>query len=51
MDQPVEENSSVKDLYPSLSSEQLLIAQENIDRYLQLVLRIAGRNDGPDDPH
>jgi hypothetical protein len=41
---------SLAELYPMLSPEELQLAQENIDRYLNLVLRVAGRvkNDSND---
>jgi hypothetical protein len=34
---------SLKELYPSLSPDELHVASENIDRYLQLILRICKR--------
>ena len=33
------------DLYPELSAEDLKVAEENIDRYLGLMLRISQRID------
>lgn len=40
MNQPTSEYPSLKQLYPSLSPEELRVASENIDRYLQVILRI-----------
>jgi hypothetical protein len=34
---------SIKDLYPNLSEEELRIAEENLDQYLEVVLRIYER--------
>ena len=34
---------SIADLYPSLTPEQQRLASENIDRYLQVILRISKR--------
>lgn len=34
---------SVRDLYPHLSEEELHEAEENLDRYLELILRIYER--------
>ena len=34
---------SIADLYPDLTPDQRQVAQENIDRYLQLILRIQKR--------
>jgi hypothetical protein len=41
MDQ--EPTLSIRDLYPSLSNDELAEAEENIDRYLAVVLRIFER--------
>jgi hypothetical protein len=43
MNQSANEHPSLKQLYPSLSPEELRVASENIDRYLQLILRICKR--------
>ena len=34
---------SLTELYPELSAEELRVAEENIDRYLGVVLRISQR--------
>lgn len=42
---------TIKDLYPNLSDGELKEAEENLDRYLELVLRIYNRiNDSPRAP-
>lgn len=43
MNQPTDKYPSLRQLYPSLSPEELRIAQENIDRYVHLILRICKR--------
>lgn len=40
---------TIKDLYPHLNDEELKIAEENLDRYLALVLRIFERLN-PEEP-
>ncbi len=43
MNQSLKEYPSLRQLYPSLSTEELRIAQENIDRYVHLIWRICKR--------
>ena len=43
MNQPINEYPSLRHLYPSLSLEEIRIAQENIDRYVHVILRICKR--------
>lgn len=43
MSKPV--NPATKDLYPDLPQEELAIAEENLERYLTLVLRIFERTE------
>ena len=50
MDQPSDKPPSLRHLYPSLSSEELRIASENIDRYVRLILRICKRLESSDHP-
>ena len=38
-----EEHITIRDLYPHLNEEQLEEAEENLERYLELVLRIYER--------
>ena len=37
------EELTIRDLYPDLSEEELKIAEENLERYLELVVRIFKR--------
>jgi len=39
----VDDIASIKDLYPDFSDEELRIAEENLDQYLEVVLRIYER--------
>lgn len=48
MDQSSNKYPSLKQLYPSLSGEELRVAQENIDCYLQVILRICKRLESAD---
>lgn len=41
-DQP-KQPPSLKDLYPHLTQEELEIAEENLERYLAVIVRIAER--------
>lgn len=43
------EKPTIRDLYPLLSEAELLEAENNIERYLALVLRIFERNEA--NPH
>lgn len=43
MDKSIHNNPSLKQLYPSLSPEEIRVAQANVDRYLRLILRICKR--------
>jgi hypothetical protein len=43
MDQTSDIHTSLKERYPTLSKDELRVAQENIDRYVGLVLRICKR--------
>ena len=38
-------NSAIPDLYPHLNEKEMLEAEENLDRYLTLVLRIFERRE------
>ena len=42
---PMEQNatSTLRDLYPELSQQELVTAQDNLERYISLVLRIFER--------
>ena len=50
MDKPSDKYPSLRQLYPSLSSEELRIASENIDRYVRLILRICKRLESTEQP-
>ncbi len=39
----IKKELTIHDLYPNLSEEQLKIAEENIERYLEVVMRIYKR--------
>ncbi|HEY6803876.1 MAG TPA: hypothetical protein VI306_09885 [Pyrinomonadaceae bacterium] len=44
MDQKTPETDiTIRDLYPDLSDEELLIAERNLERYAELVLRVYER--------
>lgn len=36
-------NSNIRDLFPDLTEEELAVAEETLDRYLALIVRIAER--------
>lgn len=39
----IEKKLTIHDLYPNLSEEQLRTAEENIERYLEIVMKIYKR--------
>lgn len=39
----LEEDITIRDLYPHLNDEELKEAEENLERYLELILRIYER--------
>jgi len=50
MSENIVTSPAIRDLYPGFTQEELSKAEENLDRYLALVLRIFERTESETDP-